>query len=104
VLVEVAISKALQEKKVPELIAVLTDRLASLQSGKTMAMYKALTYDVRINDQSQTFWNPYTQLIAQRNQCVHKWAKCTKAAARRGLDAAKAFVEHVATHNTMKWE
>jgi hypothetical protein len=75
----------------------------SLIEGKPRALYKAITGDDTITDKSKSpFWKPYQESVELRNLAVHRGQIISEAEAKTGLDAARALVDHVATHNGLK--
>lgn len=102
VVAERAVTKAFTTKKVPELEGPVTEFLASysLKNDKTRDLYNVLTGD----DMGKTmkFWEGYTKLVKQRNEVAHEGKRVDKADARRDIDSAKLFVEHVVKHNGLE--
>jgi hypothetical protein len=70
----------------------------SLFGKKMRRQYKAATAD---DIKRTSFWKGYERLVEDRNDAVHAGHEVDGDSARQDVDAAKAFVEHVATHNRL---
>ncbi len=68
----------------------------SLNGKRMRKKYRKATGD---DIESQPFWPGYEQLVEDRNKAVHAGHEVDRDSAQKGIDAAKAFVQHVAQHN-----
>ncbi|GAA4458927.1 hypothetical protein GCM10023156_37800 [Novipirellula rosea] len=101
VIVDHAMSKAYADKAVPELEAAVNALLnaKSLQNKNVLRLYQTLTSDFDICQQA--FWKGYTDMVKLRHRVAHAGANVQEPEARRSIDAATAFVDHVARHNSI---
>jgi hypothetical protein len=105
VIVERAMSKAFQTKKVSELDDAVTDLLVSysLNGERNRKLYNVLTGDdLGVNPGSTTtFWEGYKTLVQHRNKSAHSGVDIPEPDARKDIDNAKLFVAHVEKHNRL---
>jgi hypothetical protein len=101
VVAERAITKAFATKNVPELEGPVTAFLQSysIHGDRSRGLYIALTGDEIVKEK---FWEGYTKLVKHRQEVAHKGKRVDKADARKDLDSAKLFVEHVVKHNGLE--
>lgn len=101
VVVARAMSKAYKDKGVPDLEEPVGNYLymKALTNENMRKLYGALTDDTNINQQG--FWSDYTTMVKLRHEVAHAGKHVGPNAARTAIDAAKAFVEHVAQHNKL---
>jgi hypothetical protein len=99
VVVERAMQKAFDAKKIPELDGPIRRfKPYSLAQDRNRKLYTALTGD----DIGQApFWSSYQKFVELRNKSAHNGESPDKDTTRTALDAAKDFVEHVVKHNAM---
>jgi cytochrome c biogenesis protein ResB len=101
VVAERAITKAFATKNVPELEGPVTAFLQSysIHGERSRGLYMALTGDEIVKEK---FWEGYTKLVKHRQEVAHQGNRVDNADARKDLDSAKLFVEHVVKHNGLE--
>lgn len=101
VAVDRALAKSFKSKGVPELDDPIgrligTNALVREQNRK---LYETLTGD-QIGQEA--FWADYRTLVENRNRIAHKGTRISDTDARKDIENAKLFVEHVVKHNRLE--